>query len=59
MSKRILSTVLGHMWKMPCHDKIWYWIFAAKVGLENLNELSWNANGVEVIRPSTEAQDRL
>ena len=47
------------MWKMPCHNMFYYWIFVAKEVVKNLNEVSWNDSGTEVIRPNTEGQDHL
>ena len=50
---------LGHMWKIPFHRMILFWILVAKEVLKNLNKVSWNDSGIEVIWPSTEGQDQL
>ena len=35
---------------------MWKWILVAKEVLKNLNEVSWNDSGTEVIQPNTEGQ---
>ena len=40
---------LGHMWKIPFHLMILFWILVAKEVLKNLNKVSWNDSGIEVI----------
>ena len=36
---------------------IQFWTLVAKEDLKNLNEVSWNDSGTEVIRPNTEGQE--
>ena len=36
---------------------IQFWTLVAKEVLKNLNEVSWNDSGTEVIRPNTEGQE--